>query len=126
MNIFGRLSWFITFLIPALTGIAIAIWGLNSDLPRGYFVVGFLFALVIMPGILVWLKVMGTPLQEEEIILLGAGSGDQVKIARPSGGHDIVSHSGIKRAILTGELRIGARLHLVRRGDIVIDWKLLE
>ncbi|MDI6710128.1 MAG: hypothetical protein QME76_05490 [Bacillota bacterium] len=123
MRFFSRLSWFATFLIPALAAIAVALWGLNSTLPRIYFVAAFLFILIILPGVFILLKILGTPIHEEEIVLLAAGSGDRVKVLRPDGHQDIVSDIGLKKALLAGELPSGTRLRLLRRGDIVVRWE---
>lgn len=123
MRFFSRLSWFATFLIPALAAVAVALWGLNSDLPRIYFIIAFLFTLVILPGVFILLKILGTPIEEEEIILLAAGSGDRVKVVRADGSHDIVSDIGLKKALLAGDIPSGTRLRLTRRGDIVIHWE---
>jgi len=123
VRFFSRLSWFATFLIPMLAGIAVALWDLNSNLPRVYFVIAFLFTLIILPGVFILLKILGTPIHEEEIILLAAGSGDRVKVVRADGSHDIVSDIGLKKALLAGEVPSGTRLRLTRRGDIVIRWE---
>lgn len=126
MGLFGRMHWALTFFIPVVLGIAIAMWGLNSNLPRIFFIVGFIFVLVILPGIFILLKILGTPLEEEEVTLVGTTGRNQVRLMQATGNINSVTDSSLLNAVRGGLVQPGTKLRITRRGDIIAAWKPLK
>jgi len=126
VGLFGRMSWALTFFIPVGLGIAVALWGLNSSLPRIFFIISFIFVLVILPGIFILLKILGTPLEEEEVTLVGTTARNQVRLMQPSGDINSVSDGSLLNAVRGGLVQPGTKLRIIRRGDIIASWKPLK
>lgn len=121
-----RVSWPLTLLIPIVLALVIAVTGiLNPQLPRGYFIAGFLFVLIVLPGILVTLKVLSSPVTAAEVTLLGTRRGQNVEVMFPDGAVNIYQSTQLYNGLLTGELESGERLRVLIRGDILFRWQRL-
>jgi cytochrome c oxidase assembly factor CtaG len=121
-----HVGWPLTLLIPIVLALVIAVTGvLNPQLPRGYFIAGFLFVLIVLPGILVTLKVLGSPVTATEVTLVGTRRGQNVEVMFSDGAVDIYQNTQLYNGLLTGELKPGERLRVLIRGDILFRWQRL-
>jgi hypothetical protein len=122
-----RVSWAMTLFIPIILALVITVAGiLNPQLPRVYFIVVFLFALVILPGILVTLKILSSPVIAAEVTLLATRKGQNVDVMFPDGSVNTFQNAQLYNGLLTGELKQGERLRVLIRDDILFRWQRLE
>ncbi|MEW5762859.1 MAG: hypothetical protein AB1776_06640 [Bacillota bacterium] len=127
MGIFQRMGWFWTFIIPVAVALAIAWAGIkNPDLPRTYFVLGFLAALVLLPAVFIALKILAIPVRHEEVVAVGVRGERQVEIRHPDGAVVTYYAPDLARALKSGRVRAGDRLRVaVRRNEQILGWEEL-
>lgn len=122
-----RVGWPVTLCVPIILAFVIAIAGiLSPELPRVYFIVGFLFALIVLPGILVTLKVLSTPVTAAEITLVAARKGQNVDVMFPDGAVNTFQNVQLYNGLLTGELKHGQRFRVLIRDDILFRWQRID
>ncbi|HAG07112.1 MAG: Uncharacterized protein XD69_0561 [Clostridia bacterium 62_21] len=125
LGIFNRMGWLWTLVLPMGIAVAIAWLGIkNPDLPRIYFIVGFLAALVILPAVFILLKILATPVVDEEVVAVGVRGERHIEIRHPDGVVASYYHPDLARAFRSGRVRRGDRLRvLVRRHEQILRWE---
>lgn len=127
MRFMQHVSWPMTLFIPIVLALVIAVTGvLNPDVPRLYFVFAFLFALVILPGVLVTLKVFSLPVITAEVTLVRARKGQNVEVMFTDGAVNTYQNAELYNGLVTGELQPGERLRVMIRGDLLFRWQRLD
>lgn len=127
MRFMHHVSWPATLFVPALLALAVVVVGVFSPgVPRYYFIVAFLFFLVVLPGILVTLKVLATPVTAAEITLVGTRKGQNVDVMFPDGSVGTFQNAQLYNGLLTGEFKQGDRFRVLIRGDIMFRWQRLD
>lgn len=125
MGFFHRMGWLWTFVLPVAIALAIAWAGIkNPDLPRIYFIVGFLAALVFLPAVFILLKILATPVVNEEVVAVGVRGERYVEIMHPDGAVATYYQPDLVDALKTGRIRKGDRLRItVRRNEHILRWE---
>jgi len=122
--LFQRLNWPATVIIPMVVGMVIAIVGVTQpQLPRNLFIYGFIFALVVLPGILVALKVYSSPTTRAEASLAGIEPGGHVKLRFSDHSERSYQAPALNRDVIMGKVRQGERLKVLIKGEIVFKWE---
>lgn len=125
MQVFNRMGWAWTFILPVAVALVIAWLGIkNPDLPRIYFVIGFLAALVVLPAVFILLKILAIPLVDEEVVAVGVRGERYIEVMHPDGVVAAYQHAGLVHAFRSGRIRKGDRLRvLVRRHEHILRWE---
>ncbi len=122
-----RVGWPVTLFIPLILALVIAVVGIYSPgLPRIYFILGFLSALIILPGILVTLKVLSHPVTSAEITLVTTRRGQNVVVMFEDGTKNTYQNAQLYAGLLTGELKPGQRFRVMIRDNILFRFQPLD
>ncbi|RJX19264.1 MAG: hypothetical protein C4575_08805 [Desulforudis sp.] len=113
-----------TFIIPMVVGMLFVLVGLTQpELPRNIFIYGFLFALVILPGILIALKIFTSPTTRAEVVLAGIEPGGNVSLRFPDQSVRSYQAPALNRDVMMGKVREGERMKVLVKGEIVFKWE---
>jgi hypothetical protein len=124
---FRRMSYFTTLAIPIGTALLIALLAVtHPQWPRTYFIIGFLAALIILPGITLGLKLGSTPLVEREMVFLGGNAPGIVRFADERGRIESYPHRQLYALFLDGAIREGETLLLRFLDHEIMSWKSLS
>lgn len=124
---FRRMSYFTTLVIPIGVALVIAFVGLaKPEWPRIYFIVGYLAALILLPGITLGLKLGSTPLVEEEVEFVGVFAPGWIEVRRATGEICRYHHRQLYELFQSGGIRRGERLILRFLDQDIVGWRTAE
>lgn len=122
-----RMSYLTTLVIPIAVALVIAFVGLtHPQWPRVYFIIGFLAALILLPGVTLGLKLSCTPVVEEDVEFLGTYGPGWIGVRHANGAVARYHHRGLYEMHQSGHVRRGERLRLRFLEQEIISWELLE
>ncbi|MBO8128772.1 MAG: hypothetical protein H0Z39_06195 [Peptococcaceae bacterium] len=125
MSIFRRMSWFTTFIIPVTVALVIAFAGIvMPGIPRIYFIVAFLAALIFLPGVFIGLKIAKTPATIEKTIMVGlkAENLNIVHLQHPDGSIRAYMDTSLANAYRAGTVKKGQIIKVIIRDDVMLKW----
>lgn len=124
---FSRMSYFTTLAVPIVAALIIAFIGLaHPEWPRIYFIIGFLAALIILPGVTLGLKLGCTPVTEEDVEFAGVYGRGVIGVRFPNGEVARYPHKELYNLFLNGGVEEGEPLRLRFLDQDIISWKSLR
>ncbi|MFZ5873411.1 MAG: hypothetical protein ACOYW8_03225 [Bacillota bacterium] len=127
MKFMRRVGWPVTLFVPLTLALAIAVAGiLSPDVPRIYFIIGFLSALIVLPGIFVTLKVLSHPVTAAVVTLVTTRKGQNVVVMFEDGTKNTYQNAQLYAGLLTGELKPGQRFRVLIRDDLLFRAQPLD
>jgi hypothetical protein len=121
------MSYFTTLVIPIGVALLIVLLAVtHPQWPRTYLIIGFLAALIILPGITLGLKLGSTPLVEREVVFLGGNAPGVIRVANEHGRMESYPHRQLYALYLDGTIREGEVLLLRFLENDILSWKSLS
>ncbi|AZK60565.1 hypothetical protein [Candidatus Desulforudis audaxviator] len=127
MKFMRRVGWPVTLFVPLTLALVIAVAGIYSPgVPRIYFILGFLFTLIVLPGILITLKVLSHPVTAAVVTLVTTRRGQNVVVMFEDGTKNTYQNAQLYAGLLTGELKPGQRFRVLIRDDLLFRFQPLD
>lgn len=124
---FSRMSYFTTLAVPIAVALIIAFVGLaHPEWPRIYFIIGFLAALIILPGITLGLKLGSIPITEEDVEFVGVYGRGVIGVRFSTGELVRYPHKELYNLFLSGAIETGEPLRLRFLDQEIVSWKSLK
>lgn len=127
LKIFQRMSWTTSFVLPIVLGMIVVLVGLTQpQLPRMIFIVGFVFCLIFLPGILIAGKIVSEPRKTMDVVLQRIDLHGYVTLQLPDGRTESFQAPALNREVVMGKMQEGEKLRVTTRGDIVFKYERLS
>ncbi|MEW6183341.1 MAG: hypothetical protein AB1500_09240 [Bacillota bacterium] len=124
---FSRMSYFTTLVVPMAVALLIALFAVtHPQWPRIYFIVSFLAALVLFPGITLGLKLGCTPLEDVKVTFFGVGAPGIIRVRLENGQVVGYPHKQLYALYLDGVVTEGEILLFRFLENDIISWKSLS
>ncbi|MEW6447296.1 MAG: hypothetical protein AB1426_04290 [Bacillota bacterium] len=126
-HFFSRMSYFTTLAVPIAVALIIAFTGLaHPEWPRIYFIIGFLAALILLPGVTLGLKLGSTPITEEDVEFTGVYGRGVIGVRFANGEVVRYPHNELYNLFINGGIEAGEPLRLRFLDQDIISWKSLK
>lgn len=124
---FSGMSYFTTLVVPIAVALLIAVIAVtHPQWPRIYFIVAFLAALILLPGITLGLKLGCTPLDDVKVIFCGVGAPGVIRVRLENGQVVGYPHKELYALYLDGVVKEGELLLLRFLEHDILSWKSLS